>query len=337
MATLISGKYELLNTDPIGRGGMGAVYKVRDSALNNIRAMKVLASQAVGEPEMVKRFRNEAQLMSQLTEKLRKSGRSDIPVVWVYDAGRDDEYFYSHYFVMDYVDGVTLREHLNSYGGLPLEQVLNIGSSVARTLEYIHKQRIIHRDIKPSNIMIETPTAEAPTDEITKQRVVVMDLGIAKFLGGDESTKTGMVMGTPRYSPPEQILASSKNPIDSRADIYALGMVLYEAFTGEPFFDRSLDTPALVGKICYETEENVPDFPAGTLPQFTSLITRSIAKSRENRFPSMGDFLQALEVCEGAVRQPRSRQDDDLTETDPAYSTIALQKKADRSISRKSG
>ena len=127
-----------------------------------------------------------------------------------------DEALHFHYFVMEYIQGQTLREYLQKKGPLPLAEVLKITWQIGRALDYAHSYTpaVIHRDIKPSNIMIEDSSG----------RVVMMDFGIAKELGESDLTKTGTMLGTVRYCPPEQI---RYEPLDSSADVYALGMVMY--------------------------------------------------------------------------------------------------------------
>ena len=223
MATVISRKYEVIGQ--LGRGGMGVVYKVRHTALETIHALKVLPSDLMENEEMVSRFYREARVMARL---------SHSNIVRVLDIDRDEELNF-YYFVMEYVQGKTLSQYVREKGVLSLPEVLEISQQVASALEYSHNHKppVIHRDIKPANIMIEEKSG----------RAVVMDFGIAKELGEQEMTKTGVMIGTLKYCSPEQM---RHEPLDGRADIYSLGMVVYEMYTGNQFF-AGMDEHAIFG------------------------------------------------------------------------------------------
>jgi hypothetical protein len=211
-------------------------------------------------------------------------------IAQVLDIDRDDALNF-YYFVMEYVEGQTLRQYVRDRKGLPPSEVLTIARQVASALAYAHAQTppVIHRDIKPSNIMIEDRT----------NRVVVMDFGIAKELVDDaDVTRTGAIMGTMQYCAPEQM---RHEPLDGATDIYALGLVMYEMYTGDRFFAGMTET-AIVGKVLYDPRENIPDFPASTPAAFTALVTKAIAKSRQTRYPRISDFLRDLEACQAALQ-----------------------------------
>ncbi len=180
---LISCKYEV--QDQLGQGSMGVVYKVRPIALETISALKVLPTHLMGNAELVKRFYREARVMARLHHP---------NIARVIDIQRDDDLQF-YYFVMEYIQGQTLRQYLQERGALPLRDVIEITRQVARALDYAHSYNppVIHRDIKPTNIMIEDGS----------QRVVVMDFGIAKELDESEMTKAGTMLGTLKYCPPE--------------------------------------------------------------------------------------------------------------------------------------
>lgn len=277
MAVVISRKYEVLGQ--LGQGGMGVVYKVRHTALDTILALKVLPRDLTENPEMVTRFYREARVMARLTHP---------NIVRVLDIDRDDTLDF-HYFVMEYLQGKTLSQYLREKGPLPLPEVLDITSQVARALAYAHnhKPAVIHRDIKPANIMIENGTG----------RVVVMDFGIAKELGDNEMTRAGVMVGTLKYCSPEQI---RHEQLDGSADVYSLGMVLYESYTGTQFF-AGLDESAVIGKVLYDPQENEPQFTRPAPQPFVALVTKAIAKSREQRYRRIEELLQDLEVCRGST------------------------------------
>jgi hypothetical protein len=273
MEMVISRKYEVLGQ--LGQGGMGVVYKVRHSALDTTLALKVLPRDLMANPEMVTRFYREARVMARLRHP---------NIIRVLDIDHDEALGF-HYFVMEHIQGKTLRQHLQEQGPLPLPDLLTIATQVARALVYAHahKPPVIHRDIKPANIMIEDGSS----------RVVVMDFGIAKELGDGEMTQSGVVLGTLKYCSPEQL---RHEPLDGGADVYALGMVLYEAYAGTQFF-AGLDEAAVIGKVLYEPGENEPHFTRPTPSAFTALVTKAIAKSRERRYRRMEDALHDIESC----------------------------------------
>ena len=273
MATVISRKYEVIGQ--LGRGGMGVVYKVRHTALETVLALKVLPSSLMENQEMVARFYREARAMAQLHH---------ANIVRVSDIDRDEELNFS-YFVMEYIQGKTLSQYLHEKGSLSLAEALEIARQVASALAYAHEHTpsIIHRDIKPANIMLEDGSG----------RVVVMDFGIAKVLGESELTTSREMIGTLKYCSPEQI---RHEPLDGRADIYALGLVLYEMYTGQQFF-AGLDEHAVIGKVLYEPHENEPHFTEPTPAAFVALIGKAIAKARDKRHQRMADLLRALEGC----------------------------------------
>ncbi|MGH6634876.1 MAG: protein kinase domain-containing protein [Gammaproteobacteria bacterium] len=269
---IISQKYEVLSQ--IGQGSMGVVYRVRHTALETISALKVLPRHFTENPELVKRFYREARVLARMNHP---------NIVHVIDIHEDKE-LQSHYIVMEYIEGETLRTHLGETGPLPVPRVIAIAKQVAHALNYAHRYDppVIHRDIKPTNIMIEERSG----------RVVVMDFGIAKDMGDSEMTKAGTVLGTLRYCPPEQMRFED---LDGSADVYALGMVIYEAHTGgHPF--AGLGEYSVVARVL-DAQEYQIDFPADTPPSFRSLVKRAVAKDRSKRYRSMAELLKDLDAC----------------------------------------
>jgi Serine/threonine protein kinase len=278
---LISGKYEVQSQ--LGQGGMGVVYKVRHIALETISALKVLPTHLMENPDLVKRFYREARVMAQLHHP---------HIVRVIDIHRDDALNF-HYFVMEYIQGRTLRKYLQEKGPLSLREVIEIIRQIADALDYAHSYNppVIHRDIKPTNIMIEDGS----------QRVVVMDFGIAKELDESEMTRAGIMLGTLKYCPPEQM---RHEPLDGSADVYALGMVMYEAYTGTHLF-AGLDENDVVRKVL-NPEEYKPPFTRPTPAEFITLVTKAIAKTRTSRYRRMADLLGDLGTCWSALDKTKS-------------------------------
>jgi serine/threonine protein kinase len=196
----------------IGRGGMGAVYKARQKELDRLVAVKILPPEVSADPAFAERFTREARALARL---------SHPNIVAVYDFGRTGDGQF--YFVMEYVDGVNLRQAIQS-GGMTPKEALAIVPQICDALQFAHDEGIVHRDIKPENILVDK-----------RGRVKIADFGLAKLLGhvpGDVSlTGTQQVMGTLRYMAPEQM--EGTKAVDHRADIYSLGVVFYELLTGE--------------------------------------------------------------------------------------------------------
>ncbi len=206
---LLFPEYEVL--EMIGRGGMGAVYKARQPALNRTVAIKILPPGAASDAEFAERFRREAAAMAAL----------DHPnIVTLHDFGEREGCFF---FVMEYVEGVDLAQRLAS-GSLTTDEALVLVPQICDALQYSHDRGIVHRDIKPGNILIGR-----------SGKVKIADFGLAKLVGAgvDEFalTRTSASLGTPRYMAPEQM--GTAPSADHRADVYALGVVLYEMLTGE--------------------------------------------------------------------------------------------------------
>ena len=195
----------------LGQGGMGTVFKVRQKNLDRLAALKVIPPQAALDPTFAERFGREARALARLNHS---------SIVTVYDFGREGGFYF---LLMEYVDGPNLRQLMRSERIAPRE-ALAIVPQICDALQYAHDQGIVHRDIKPENVLIDRTG-----------RVKIADFGLAKLLGTSPAeftlTQTQQVMGTPRYMAPEQIERPSE--VDHRADIYSLGVVIYEMLTGE--------------------------------------------------------------------------------------------------------
>ncbi len=210
-AELAPGFPQLEILELLGQGGMGAVYKARQPALDRLVALKILPPDVGQDPTFAERFTREARALARL---------SHPNIVTVHDFGQADGLYY---FLMEYVDGANLRELLAA-GKLAPNEALAIVPQICEALQYAHDEGVVHRDIKPENILLDR-----------KGRVKIADFGLAKLLGRPEAsgmlTGSRQVMGTPHYMAPEQI--EQPQEVDHRADIYSLGVVFYEMLTGE--------------------------------------------------------------------------------------------------------
>jgi TonB family protein len=265
--TLIGGRYEVLSL--LGRGGMGTVYMVRDHVLDETVALKTLRPDLAREPDVVRRFVSE----TKLARRVRHGN-----VCAIHEFGEDRGL---RFLVMEFVDGTDLRRILKESAPLPPEECFDIALQIARGLRAIHHVGIIHRDLKSPNIMRDA-----------RGRVRVMDFGIAKQSGSD-TTLGGQVVGTPEYMSPEQ---ARGRKVDFRADLYALGIVVYEIFTGRVPFKG--DTPiATILKHLNEPPPLYGEEAAALPPSLVPIIARALAKDPAGRFESADAMLQALQTA----------------------------------------
>ena len=215
------GRYEVIGE--LGQGAMGVVYKARDPLIDREVAIKTInLSLAMEErDEYEARFYQEA----------KAAGRLSHPnIVTIYDVGRSEDIAY---IAMEYLHGRELRDILNETKLLPISEVLAIVIQVAQGLAYAHEHDIVHRDVKPSNVMI-----------VRDGHAKITDFGIARMVSAAVRTQTGMVLGSPKYMSPEQVLGKE---IDRRSDIFSLGVMLYELLTGQvPFIGENINAPSCI-------------------------------------------------------------------------------------------
>ncbi len=282
------GPYEILA--PIGAGGMGEVYKARDTRLERDVAIKVLPAHLSASEEMRQRFEREAKAISQL---------SHAHICALYDVNREGE---TEYLVMEYLEGETLLDRL-AKGALPSEHLLRYGIEIADALDKAHRQGIIHRDLKPGNVML------------TKSGVKLLDFGLAKYQAGmrgvaasDVSslategqaskplTERGTVLGTFQYMAPEQLEGKDA---DARTDIFALGCVLYEMATGQKAFSGKSQA-SLISSIMKEDPAPMSAVAPMTPPALNRVVRTCLAKDPEDRFQTAHDAKLQLEwIAEG--------------------------------------
>lgn len=258
-----SSRYDILGE--LGRGGMGIVYKARDRETGEVVALKFLKPELASDARLMERFKNELRLARQITHQ---------------NACRTHELLrFGNTVVisMEYVDGESLRQILDRLTGVRVPKALQIAREVCAALRIAHGQGIVHRDLKPENVMLDRAGAAK-----------VMDFGIAR--SATSTTETGGITGTPAYMAPEQAQGLA---VDHRADIYALGLILYELLTGRPVFEGN--TPVEVAlKQMRDTPPAPGDFEPGIPAHFERAILRCLEKSPERRFQSVDELEQAL-------------------------------------------
>jgi serine/threonine-protein kinase len=273
----VVGKFRI--TGQIAVGGMGVVYMAEHELIGKKAAVKVLRREFSTNRDVVERFFREAKL----TSSIRHPGIIDVQD---YGYHRDDR----AYIVMEYLEGETLKQRLQTRGILPLESAVRIVRSVAGAVGAAHAQGITHRDLKPDNIFL-VPDPEMPGGE----RVKVLDFGLAKLSESQDAslgTQAGIVLGTPTYMSPEQ--CDGLGQIDHRADQYALGCILYQLLTGRPPF--ASDSPMELFKA---HRYQAPEPPRNIVPlipaELEQVILKLLAKSPEQRFPDMDRVRIALD------------------------------------------
>jgi eukaryotic-like serine/threonine-protein kinase len=277
------GPYEIVA--PLGAGGMGEVYKARDTRLERTVAVKVLPQHLSSSAEVRQRFEREARTISQL---------SHPHICALYDVGREGE---TEYLVMELLEGETLTDRL-SKGALPLDQTLRFGQEIADALDKAHRQGIVHRDLKPGNVML------------TKSGVKLLDFGLAKAVTPVSSpgsltslptqqglTQEGTILGTFQYMAPEQLEGKDA---DARTDIFAFGAVLYEMATGRKAFAGATQA-SLIGAILHTEPEPISTVQPMTPPALDRIVRTCLAKDPEERWQSAADVRRELRwIAEGS-------------------------------------
>jgi serine/threonine protein kinase len=261
------GQYELLSE--IARGGMGIVYRARQRNLNRIVALKMILSGAIAAPEDVKRFYTEAEAAASLEHP---------NIVPIYEIG---EYEGQHFFSMALVDGKSLAEPLKG-GPLGAKEAAAIMAKVADAIDYAHSKGVIHRDIKPANILIDA-----------KGDPKITDFGLARIDEGDSIlTRTGLILGTPSFMPPEQASGKVRN-IGAHSDVYSIGATLYCLMTGQAAFQGAspLETLNMVlNEPAKEPRSIVPSIPK----DLQTICMKCLEKKPQDRYPSAGAVSKDL-------------------------------------------
>ncbi|MDQ3337091.1 MAG: protein kinase [Myxococcota bacterium] len=269
----VVGNYRLLRI--IGEGGVGTVYEAEHTRLGRKMAIKLLHSDVVSK-EMVTRFFNEARAVNEI----RHPNIIEVEDFVTTPSGE-------HYMLMEMLVGEDLRTAISNEKRLAPDRVSSIGEQVASALGAVHRVGITHRDLKPDNVFLIRQDGR----EVAK----LLDFGVAKF-GNDQQgvTRAGMTMGTPAYMAPEQIITGREKDVGSGSDIYALGMVLYEALTGAPAFQGAA-TAQILRAHCFEAVEPPSKRRGEPLPAvLEAAVMKCLEKDRAHRFATADDLCEAL-------------------------------------------
>jgi beta-lactam-binding protein with PASTA domain/predicted Ser/Thr protein kinase len=263
--TLVDGRYRIISR--LGSGGMADVYLAEDTQLGRKVALKLLYRRFAEDAEFVERFRREAS---------SAAGLQHPNIVQVFDRGRWDG---TYYIAMEYLEGRNLKQIVRDHGALEPALAVDLVIQILKAARFAHRRGVVHRDIKPHNVIVDE-----------EGRAKVTDFGIARA-GASEMTETGSIMGTAQYLSPEQ---AQGHPVDSRADLYSIGIVLYELLTGALPFDAESPVTIALKQV---TEEPVPPMrlnPAVS-PALDAVVMRALRKEPGERFQDAEEFIAALE------------------------------------------
>ncbi len=273
------GRYEILGE--LGKGSMGLVYRARDPKINRLLAIKTIRFSDEFEEDVIQdikeRFFAEAEIAGQL---------SHPSIVTIYDVGEDGDLTY---MAMEFLEGKDLEEYISKSSLLPLPKALNVVYRVAEALSFAHKANVIHRDIKPANIML-----------LDTGGVKVTDFGIAKAISSSR-TRTGVILGTPNYMSPEQIMGQK---IDHRSDIFSLGVLFYQLLAGElPFRGENLSN--LLYQITQVRQPSIRELKPGIPKACEQIIDKALAKNPAHRFHSAAEMAKMLRLLLSKIEQLR--------------------------------
>jgi eukaryotic-like serine/threonine-protein kinase len=289
--------------EPLGRGATGVVYKAVDQTLDREVAIKVLASD-LSDQDTVTRFRAEASALAKLNHPA---------IATVYELFRADA---DLLMVMEFVRGETLEQVCRRTGPMPLDRVVHFLGQILSALDYAHRAGVVHCDIKPANIMVTDRSA-----------IKILDFGTARVRGAEHANADGMVMGTPAYIAPEQLLG---HPVDGRADLYAVGVVFYRLVTGTlPF--RTATSIVMMQKQLSDTPPPISVHRPG-LPEWTDeIVRRALAKKPADRFQTADEFREfvttSFSIASPATSHAAARATSDIPAHGPVTTKVLVRRR----------
>lgn len=279
------GRYEIV--ERVGRGGMGAVYRGRDTVLDREVAIKVMSGDFAAEETARPRFYREARAAAKLQHR---------NIVTVFEFGEEDQ---TPYIVMEFLRGQDLSKRMHADPPMTLEQKLDVVAELCTGLHFAHEQGVIHRDVKPANIWL------SPDDAVK-----LLDFGIAKF-SSSTMTRQGAVLGSIAYMAPEQVTGSD---VDGRADVFSAGVVLYELLSGRKPFDGDSPT-AVLAQIMDDEPAPIKHLPPDIPKALTAAVAKALQKDREKRYRHAADFGADLRLVRSALAAANDAADAELAAT----------------------
>lgn len=310
---IVDNRYEVIA--PLGEGGMGTVYKVRHLALDRPFAMKVLRHDLATDAELAERFVREARTTAAIKHPA---------VVAITDFGELADGV--PYYVMEMLVGDTLATRLREQGPLPPALASKIARAIADGLAASHAASVIHRDLKPDNVfLVGRASGRAAEDDLR-----IVDFGASKVMGGSKHTRPGIVFGTPHYMSPEQ---AGGMPIDNRADVYSLGVLLYEMVTGRIPFEAETYIGVLT-KHMFEAPPRPSEVVAPTpaLLAIEPVILRALEKDPDRRWQSVAEMAQALVMADGRMAAGAVGVDDTVRRSPVAFAGRAKPKASQQTM-----
>lgn len=275
------GPYEIVA--PLGSGGMGEVYRARDTRLGRSVAIKILPEHAASSADALERFQREARAVSSLNHP---------NICTLYDVGQDD---HRDFIVMEYLEGETLGRRIRSSGALSAREAVEIALPVARGLAEAHAHGVVHRDVKPGNIFLSKQGG-----------VKIIDFGLARLVSGASGTRTlGLTTGTIGYMSPEQTLGKV---VDARTDVWALGVILAEMLAGKNPFQRDS-----ASAILFAIVNEPPAAPVNAPPELQKIIYRALSKDPAGRYADCGEMAEDLETFRASLASAAGTQNVDLS------------------------
>jgi eukaryotic-like serine/threonine-protein kinase len=268
--SVLGNRYEILQL--LGEGGMGAVYKARDTELDRLIGLKVIRPELASNPEILQRFKQELVLARQVTDR---------NIIRIFDLGEADGI---RFITMEYVEGSSLHQMLRERGKFPVQESSEIIEQVLYGLKAAHREGVIHRDLKPANIMRDN-----------QGRILVMDFGLARSIESDGMTKTGAVLGTMEYMSPEQAMGSE---LDPRSDLFTVGLILFEMLTGKMPFKADTAIASLLKRV-QERAMPVSSVDNAVPPALEKIVAKCLERDLKLRYQTAQEMINDLDTFLG--------------------------------------